>query len=448
MIPAQVTLRDIISIFKRRKILFLIPIVIVTSISIVGSYLLPKLYEVNTVILYQRNDVATPLLGFEFSSNMGAEDRIRMYREVLLSRSVLEKLIDSLGWRKDIKSQEQLQVILSSIAKRIEISNRSSNTFIIGFSDRDPHIAQQTVKILTSLLIETVSKVQTQQNENAVLFFESKLKEIKEKLDENQRKLMAIIGNRVSSLPEQGRAQYLQIENIERQINQIDNTIIVYQQSLQILQNILQSLNIPKNKEELYNLSRNDIPFAQDLSSLLKKYDEMLLRYTPEYPEVKKIESQIVPLLQRIKNAIETDLVKKQSLKLDQEKNRQQLLDNMRDSYVSLRLNGEQESDYNLYKKLYEDMKVKLEQARTTRDLSYTTANQFVIIDPPILPTKPTKPKKTQLVIAGFGIGIFLGLLFVIFREILDTTIRSPKDIEIFQKPVIAYLTDGKEDKQ
>lgn len=447
MVPAQVTIRDIITIFKRRILLFFIPVVLLTLMSIGGSYLLPKLYEVNTVILYQRNDVATPLLGLEFTSNMGAEDRIRMYREILLSRSVLDKLIDSLGWRKDIKSEQQLQVIFTSIAKRIEIANRSSNTFVIGFSDRDPYVAQQTVKILTSLLIETVSKVQTQQNENAVAFFEGKLKEIKEKLDENQRKLMAVIGNRVSSLPEQGRTQYLQIENIDRQINQIENQIAIYQQSLQTLQKVTQHLNISKDKEELYNLARNDIPFAQDLNALLKKYDEMLLRYTSEYPEVKKIENQIIPLLQRIKNSIDSDLIKKQSLKNEQEKIRQQLIDNMRDSYVSLRLNGEQESDYNLYKKLYEDMKVKLEQARTTRDLGYTTANQFVILDPPILPTKPTKPKKTQIVIAGFGLGIFLGLLFVIIRELLDTTIRTPRDIEIFQKPIIAYLTDGKEEK-
>lgn len=447
MIPAQVTIKDIITIFKRRKVLFLLPIILITTLSFISTYFLPKLYEVNSVILYQRNDVATPLLGFEFTTNISSEDRIRMYREILSSRSVLEKLIDSLGWRKDIKNEEQLQTLFTSIIKRTEIVNRSSNTFIIRFSDRDPYVAQKTVTTLTSLLIETISRVLTQQNENAVTFFEVKLKEIKEKLDENQKKLMAAIGNRVSTLPEQGRAQYVQLENIERQINQIDNQIYIYQQALTILQRISNNVNFLKQKEELYNLSRNDIPFAQDLNALLKKYDELLMRYTPEYPEVKKLEGQIPPLLQRIQNAIDSDLLKKQVVKNDFEKDRQQILENMRNSYVSLRMNGDQESDYNLYKKMYEDMKVKLEQARATRDLSYNTANQFVILDPPILPSKPTKPKKLQIVIAGFGIGIFLGLIFVIIREILDTTIRTTRDIEVFQKPVIAYLTNGKEDK-
>lgn len=447
MIPAQVTIRDIITIFKRRKLLFILPIVLITTISFIGSYFLPKLYEVTSVILYQRNDVATPLLGFEFSTNISTEDRIRMYREILSSRSVLEKLIDSLDWRKDIKNEEQLQTLFASITKRTEILNRSSNTFIIRFSDRNPLVAKRTVEILTRLLIETISRVLTQQNENAVIFFEGKLNEIKEKLDENQKKLLTTIGNRVNTLPEQGRAQYIQLENIERQINQLDNQMDLYQQSLNVLKNLTNNINFIKQKEDLYNLSRNDIPFAQDLNTLLKKYDDLLMRYTPEYPEVKKVESQILPLLQRMQNAIESDLIKKQSLKNDLEKNRQQIIDNMRNSYVSLRLNGEEESDYSLYKKMYEDMKVKLEQAKATRDLSYTTANQFVILDPPTLPTKPTKPKKIQLVLAGFGIGLFLGLIFVITREVLDTTIRTTKDLEVFQKPIIAYLTNGNEEK-
>lgn len=447
MIPAQVTIRDIIIIFKRRKLLFFLPIVLVTAISVAGSFLLPKLYEVTTVILlYQRTEVARPFLGFDYSTNVGAEDRIRMYREILSSRSSLEKLIDSLGWRKDIKNEKQLQLLFTSITKRTEVIYRSSNTFIIRFSDRDPYVAQKVVQIFTSLLIETILKVETQQNENAYRFFEGKLQEIKAKLDENQKKLLAVIGNRVNTLPEQARIQYLQLENIDRQIDQIENQISTYQQSLNVIQRLLNNVNFSKDKEELYNLSRNDIPFAQDLSALLRRYDELLLRYTSEYPEVKKVETQITPLLQRIKNAIDSDIMKKITLKAEHEKTRQQLIDNMRNSYVSLRLDGEQESDYNLYKNLYEDMKVKLEQAKTARDLGYTTANQFVILDPPTLPTKPTKPKKAQLIIAGFGIGVFLGLIFVILYELIDTTIRTPKDIEVFKKPVIAYISDGKED--
>jgi capsular polysaccharide biosynthesis protein len=31
----------------------------------------------------------------------------------------------------------------------------------------------------------------------------------------------------------------------------------------------------------------------------------------------------------------------------------------------------------------------------------------------------------------------------VILKELLDTTVRSPRDVEVYQKPVIAFITDG-----
>jgi uncharacterized protein involved in exopolysaccharide biosynthesis len=106
-------------------------------------------------------------------------------------------------------------------------------------------------------------------------------------------------------------------------------------------------------------------------------------------------------------------------------------------------LNDEKEADYSLYRKLYDEIKVKLEQARTTRELGNKSANQFVIIDPPIVPNQPTKPNRPQLILGGFGLSLFVGFLAVVLRELFDTTIRSPKDIEIYQKPIVAYIFDG-----
>ena len=91
-------------------------------------------------------------------------------------------------------------------------------------------------------------------------------------------------------------------------------------------------------------------------------------------------------------------------------------------------------------------MKVKLEQAITARDLGTASASQFIVIDPALLPTKPTKPNRPQLVLAGLAVGLFLGFVTVLLKELLDTTVRTPRDIEVYQKPVIAFITDGQLD--
>jgi capsular polysaccharide biosynthesis protein len=47
--------------------------------------------------------------------------------------------------------------------------------------------------------------------------------------------------------------------------------------------------------------------------------------------------------------------------------------------------------------------------------------------------------------IAGGGIiaGLLLGIISAVIVELLDTTVRGPRQIEVYQKPIIALLPDG-----
>jgi len=206
-------------------------------------------------------------------------------------------------------------------------------------------------------------------------------------------------------------------------------------------------LRTEEGKQELYDLSRVDIPFAADLKTLLTKFDDLLRRYTPEYPDVQKMEKQIALLIERMRNAVETEIRRQQPIRVELEQRRANLLSDIKATSISERVDEDKESDYGIYRKLYDEMKVKLEQAKTSRDLGSKGASQFNIIDPPLVPTKPSKPNRMQLVIAGLGLGLFIGLLTVIIRELLDTTVRSTRDIEIYHKPVIAFITDGNEER-
>ncbi len=447
MNSAQFTIFEMISLFRRRKVFLIIPIVIVTIASTIGAFLLPKSYESSTTILYQREETTTPLLGLEIRSSLGTEDRLNLYTEILSSRTILQRLIDSLGLSKEVTTEKERQALITSLSKKFDIENKGSGSFSIVFADEEASIAYRAVTVLTHLLIEKISQVQTQQNDHSVQFFENKLREARDKFEESQRNVISLIGNRVSTLPEQSRIQYTQIENLDKQINELDVRLNIYQQAFNTLQSVSNPPRIEKNKETLYDLTRMDIPFAADLNLFLKKYDDFLQKYTPQYPEVKNIENQISELLIRMQNSLESEISKRHPQRMEFENKRAQLLENVQQTFISGHLNAEQESDFNLYRKLYDDMKVRLEQAKSTRDLGYKTGHQFVILDPPLLPTKATKPKKMQLIFAGLGIGIFLGFISVIMRELFDTTVRTHRDIQIYQKPIIAYISDGNDDR-
>ena len=98
--------------------------------------------------------------------------------------------------------------------------------------------------------------------------------------------------------------------------------------------------------------------------------------------------------------------------------------------------------DYDNIKTTYDSLlNRKLEAEISVNMEKKQKGEQFLILDPARLPEKPISPDMQKLfllvVAAGFGIGG--GLIFLL--EYLDTSFRSPKDIESYLGfPVIATL--------
>jgi uncharacterized protein involved in exopolysaccharide biosynthesis len=376
---------------------------------------------------------------------MASEDRLRTFNEIIYSRTTIQRLIDSIGLAKKETAEKDRQSLIDAVQKNITIERRGSDSFRISYLDTDPTRAQHAASSLSTLFIETILHVEGQRNEQAVEFFEKKLEDLHQKFEFSQKEVVSQLQQHVNTAPAENRAVYTQLETAEKEINDVDTRVKIYQQSLLVLRTFPDALHTETGKQSLYDLQRSDLPYIQDLRLLLGRYDDFLRRYTPKYPEVVKLEQQILDLIERMRNGVESELAKQQPLRLDLERRRAQLVDNIRQSSVSARVDEDKESDYGIYRKLYDEMKVKLEQAKTSRDLGSKGANQFIIIDPALIPTAPSKPNRFSIMLSGLALGLFIGFLSVIIRELLDTTIRLPKDIEIYQKPVIAFISEGNE---
>ena len=95
-------------------------------------------------------------------------------------------------------------------------------------------------------------------------------------------------------------------------------------------------------------------------------------------------------------------------------------------------------SNYNMYQKLYEDMKTKLEQAKITRDLGKKAEASFIILDPSRIASRPSKPNKALIIGGGAMFGIILGIAVALIAEFMDTRMRTLQDLEIYNLPVVA----------
>lgn len=63
------------------------------------------------------------------------------------------------------------------------------------------------------------------------------------------------------------------------------------------------------------------------------------------------------------------------------------------------------------------------------------------IIDESKVPEKPSGPPRLMYTLATFLIVLFLTLLLVLFRDVLDTTIKSREDLlEVIKSPVLSTV--------
>lgn len=423
--------------------MLIIPTVIVTAISVGGAILLPRQYESSTTLLVQRDEILNPLLSYEAAMRGEDEDRLRTYNEIIYSRVTIGKLLDSLAVTTANSTAAQQQELITAMQGKIQTERRGADSFRITFVDTNPERARRAASCLANLFMESIRQFENQRNDAAVQFYENKLSEIRDKFEESQKRVVTAIQSRVEGAPVESRYLYTQIEDLQHRINDLDARTASYRQNLVVLRAFPQAIHTDKGKQALYDLQRENVPFASDLHDLMVKYSEASRKYTEKYPEVVKLEGQITDLLGRMKNAMESELPKLEPQRWDLERQLARILNDVKQSSVEQRVAGDKDSDYDIYKKLYDEMTVKLEQAQATRDLGLKGSNHFIVIDPAIVPPHPSRPNRPQIVGAGFGLGLFLGILALILREMMDTTIRTPRDIAVFQKPVIALISSG-----
>jgi protein tyrosine kinase modulator len=447
-VPQQFTVTDIKRVIRQRKWLIIVPLVIVTGASILGAYLLPRKYESTTTIWVQRDEILNPLVSYQMAVQLASADRLETFSEIVYSRKTLEAVIDSLGLGEGVQTGIEWDELIERTRRNIQTFRKSMNSFSLTYIDTDPVRAQRMVSTLANVFIETRLRGESRRNELTVRFFETKLQEYQEKFEQTQTQVLAMVRERMRERPTGSTGLYSRLESIDREITAALKQVKEYNRVDAKLGLFPDAFRTDQGKAALAELQTSDIPNAAELRSLLSRYTEVSLRYTPQYPEVGKIEFEIEELLRRIGVAVQNEITSQtariQQLQQDRTETVQELVNSSVDQQVDI----DKESYYKLYRQLYEDMKVKLEQAKTARELGRNAESSFIIIDPARVPAKPSKPNQKLIIIGGFGFGLILGIVSALAAEMLDTRVRTPRDIEVYHLPVIALLPEGRPEKQ
>ncbi|MGH2568862.1 MAG: Wzz/FepE/Etk N-terminal domain-containing protein [Bacteroidota bacterium] len=250
----QLTLQEIITVFRRRRKIFFLPCSIVFGLCVVGAFVLPRKYESSTTIMVQRDEVLNPLISYTMAVTMASEDRLRTFNEIVYSRKTIQLLIDSLEMGEDIETEEDRQKLIEKIRKVILTERPGSSTFRIAYLDTDPERAQRAASLLADYFIQTILRVENQRNEMAVEFFEKKLDELRVKYESGQKEMVTFLRSRISEMPTESRFVSGRLEDVENDVGDLDYRLKSYQQQLSVFKMFPEALYTNNGKQLLFDL--------------------------------------------------------------------------------------------------------------------------------------------------------------------------------------------------
>ena len=477
--------KDVLELVVRRKWWVVLPFVALSCAAGVLTYILPRTFVSETLILVRPRDVPE-----DFVKDLTAgspEERLKAIEQTILSRTNLIEILKEFGDRlpeferlnieqKVLKLREQIKIDFA-----LEKGNSKGlplTYFRIAYQNQSPELAQKIGGRLTTLFIEQDVRVRETQVSGATEFLSSELDKVSEQLHESETRLKSIKSRRQFELPDQREANLRTLDRLgtDKKTNAeaLDRYTTI---RLNLETEISQTPpTLPKTTPFVGPVATKPSVSAAKVEEYLKvqkEYEEISAKYTPRHPEVQAAKA----LLERLKQQIPADVLAAASREetaenltaalnntnneVDPNPLYQKLLGQLQEVKTEFEIRNREkawiESEITKYsqrientpiaeqdiadalrrnedlKKQYDDLRNKLAQARLSESLeSKQKGSQFVIVDPANYPLTPAKPDKRLVFLAGEVISLLLSVAFVVAIHIAHQRVWRQSEVETF----------------
>lgn len=452
------TLESLWRVVVRHRWWILFSVGAATLIALVALAILPRRYRSEATLLVIQQQVPERFVLPTTTTDI--REALQATTQEVLSRDRLQAIIEEFGLYAKQAKRLSPEALVSLMQRDIDIQpvdgasqGRSVNSFKISFIADTPQLAQAVTSKLTSLFIEQHLETREHQATATTTFLEDQLEIAKNKLEQAEKLVSDFKLLHLGELPEQQEGNVTILGGLQSQ-----------------LQATLSNLNRAREQRQyLESLSDNRSLMIQgDLARLQSQREALLLRYTPEYPAVKRLEEKIAQTEALLKTlrasqtsgnpSAQTGLANSEKgiaedtsiaqLNSQLEANRLEIANLTEDkkrlektiTEYQNRINQtpvrEQEiagilRNYELMKQDYGDLLNKKMQSELAGDLEKRQeGQQFRLLDQASLPTLPISPDRAKISLGGIAAGLGLGLALVFVMEMRDRSFHSENDLK------------------
>ncbi|HTY76871.1 MAG TPA: GumC family protein [Candidatus Bathyarchaeia archaeon] len=383
------------------------------------------------------------------STAQGSLEYYRTQYALMTSRPVLQNAIDALTRERDTAALAALGAGTDPRVKQAGVVAvepvRNTQLVLVTFQHPDPALAAKVATTVAQAYVKYNLDAKLKGTRDALAWLNEQMTGLRSKVEEsstalqNYRVKAGILGIQEQRTLTAQKAQEVNRAHLDAQAQRLS------------LEGKLTALNrIAREQESTESLSTAvDDPLIRklktELAELQVQRSKLLQTYKERHPEVLKIDAQIQQLTQRLEaeigkalRSLETEyrVAKAREDSLLSAVNRLraegQSLNEKEIQYGALQ--REQESNQQLYEAV-------LKRVKETGVQGGLDSNNARVVENAAVPTVPIRPRKKLGLLLSLVAGLALGLGVAVALEYLDTSVKSPDDIErVLGLPVIAIV--------
>lgn len=463
---SQFDLQAYISVLRRRYLYLIIPAVVVALVGVAIAYVLPPVFRSSATLLIESQQIPTDLATPTVTSE--ATERVRVIEQRLMTRDNLLAIAGKFKLYQDGSGNVSPTQIVENMRRAAAIeqikefgaSNRSGVVgFTVSFEYRNANIASQVAnELVNSLLSQNIESRLNRASETSS-FFEQQKKELEQRLLDLERKIAEFRRENEADLPETLAIRRDQLLQLRLQINEVEQKIRVATSSSSGTALDAQSTNVAQLG---YTLQAKELELSsyrdqrEELRPLAKKGIVPTNRIRDLDRQISVAEINIEALKAQIASQGGVagggdGLIKLLQAQLDELNKQATDINNsiLKTPLVQVQLNS-MDRDYASLQAEYQQSQAKVEDAQTGERLEQDRQSErFEVIEQAIVPDVPASPDRPKIMAAGAAGGIALGIGFVIFRQMLDKSIYTSRDLErtLQLKPIatIPYVVTSRD---
>ena len=463
-------IKKYIDIALRRKWWIIIPFLVVLLAGLAYGLKAPRIYEAKTLILVQAQRVPEDFVRTIVTATV--EDRLRTITQQVTSRTNLEKIVreyNLFAFKLNMLLDDKVARLRALINIDVSHTGRrnEANAFTITLRGKDPKKVTEVTNALASNFISQNLKIRESQAVGTSTFISGELESVRKRLMEKEEDLKQYRERYMGGLPEQLQANLSILDRLQQQLDQLNDNLRDAGNRRAALETQFAEQQRPEAGALIPPASQEEGP--RDIPSLRNELASLESRYTQNHPDVIRLKERIVRLeaqrtqtnqtsadspetsipvsreAQTLRRQIQDVTMEMESYKAEIKKIQSEVKwyekkveDTPKREQELLSLNR----DYNNLNELYNSLlNRKLEAEMALSMERKQKGEQFRIVDPAKIPSRPVEPdlRRIMLLTLALGLGLGGGLAFLI--ETMDTSYKIPEDVETeLQLPVLVSM--------